>query len=143
STPMVRLRAALEDVARESGVAWDGAAELGRPLFGEPVGAGSSAGSASVAWGSLDDAQRSSWVASVRPGAVLAQVFARERPGARGVLDRVLLLPARQRPLALEDVCTALFLEGVRAMRVIELEERRNVVVVIGLRAGAGPRGGP
>ncbi len=141
STPGQTLRAALEDASREGSVSLGGGwVELGRPLFASPVapstGAASGASEAAVAlaWGTVSDEERARWIASVRPGAVLAQVFSRERPGARGMLDRVLLLPARERPLPLEDVCTALFLHGVRGLRVIELEARRNVVAVIGRR---------
>jgi hypothetical protein len=59
----------------------------------------------------------------------------RARPGPRGLLDQVMLLPARERPVPLEDVCTLLFVAGLRAMRVIDVEPRRGLVAVLGRRS--------
>jgi hypothetical protein len=36
--------------------------------------------------------------------------------------------------VSLEEPCTALFLHGLRWMRVIDLEPRRNLVAILGAR---------
>lgn len=143
--PASRLRAALEDVAREAGreLSRGPLVEIGRPLLGaldaiprvthDAVPQSLELGGG-LAWGTLSPEARSAWLAQVPIGAATAQVFASARPGARGVLDRVMLLAARESPQPLEEVCTALFLAGVGALRVIELEPRRNVVGVVGIR---------
>lgn len=138
----VTLRAALEDAAHEAGRTLDAPlVVLGRALLREAstletVTLDSSEQVAGgLAWGALTAEQRTAWLARVPVGAVAAQVVARERAGARGLIDRVMLLPTRERPLPLEDVCTSLFVGGVRALRVIDLEPLRNLVAVIGRRA--------
>lgn len=136
----VTVRAALEDVAREVGGSLDAPLlSLGRPLLGDPgvatVGLESlDRVAGGLAWGALPGEDLGAWLARVPLGAPVAQVVALERPGARGLLDRVMLLPTRERPVALEDVCTRLFLAGVGALRVIEVEPMRSLVAVIGRR---------
>jgi hypothetical protein len=133
------LRAALEETARELGRSLDGPLEqLGRPFlpttlptvaFESPLDA-----VGGLAWGALPTPQIAAWLARVPRGGVAAQVVARGRPGPRGLLDRVMLRPSRERPVSLEEPCTALFLHGLRWMRVIDLEPRRNLVAILGAR---------
>jgi hypothetical protein len=136
--PLARLRA----LAPEPRVAH------GRPLFqgvaaapwprapaGDDVATG-------LLWGLPDDDELDALIAALGEGATVACVTAIARGGARGALDRVLLLGSgllgsRHTRALLEDVCTRLFLRGVGELRVHELEPRRNVVVVTGRR---GPR---
>ena len=134
------VRAALEDVARELGRTLDAPlVSLGRPLLRDAgvatVGLESTERVAGgLAWGALPAEDLGAWLARVPLGAPVAQVVALERSGARGLLDRVMLLPTRERPVALEDVCTRLFVGGVGALRVIEVEPMRNLVAVVGRR---------
>ncbi len=142
ASPSTTLRAALEDTAREIGHPLVGPLlELGRPLLRDPnalptvpLEASGDEVSGGLAWGALSSEQLGAWLARVPINAVAAQVVARERAGARGLLDRVMLLPAREHPVPLEEVCTTLFLGGLGAMRVIELEARRGLVAVLGRR---------
>ncbi len=140
-----RLRAAFDAAREESGALAGPLVEIGRPLLDDGHGlsrvphdtsaeAGSDAVGGGLAWGTLSDEALAAWMARVPIGAVAAQVFASARPGARGMLDRVMLLPARETPQVLEEVCTALFVRGLGSLRVIELEPRRNVVGVLGVR---------
>lgn len=141
ASPSAVLRAALEDTARELGRPLGAPLlELGRPLLRDanalptvPLDAEGEV-SGGLAWGAPSPEQLGAWLARLPLGAVAAQVVARERPGARGLLDRVMLLAVRERPVPLEEVCTALFLGGVGAMRVIEVESRRGLVAVLGQR---------
>jgi hypothetical protein len=145
-SPAARLRAALEDLGREVGREVVGPlsrpfVELGRPLLADGLGlervphdAPVAEAAGGLAWGSQERDALAAWMARVPVGSVAAHVFASERAGPRGVLDRLMLMPSRERPRPLEEVCTTLFLLGVGAQRVIALEPHRNVVGVIGVR---------
>jgi len=115
--------------------------EVGRPVWSDPTVLTTQAWSedvhdavAGLAWGVLPDDAVSRWVAAVRPGGVLAWVIAVTRPGLRGALDRLALLPSRHAPTSLEDVCTGLFVQGVGSLRVFPLEPHRSLVAVVGVR---------
>ena len=143
-SPAARLRAALEDAGREGGREVLGSrplVELGRPLLADlsglervPCDASIGEAAGGLAWGSQEREALAAWMARVPVGAAAAHVFACQRAGPRGVLDRLLLMPSRESPRPLEEVCTTLFLLGLGAQRVIELEPRRNVLGVIGVR---------
>jgi hypothetical protein len=90
--------------------------------------------SAGVAWGLPSPADLDELVARVPAGARVACVAPIRRGGARGALDRVLLVGSAHVPVELDDVCTLLFVHGVADLRVYELEARRNLVAVVGTR---------
>lgn len=87
---------------------------------------------AGVIWGLPGQEALSALLASLPPGARVACVTPVRRGGARGALDRVLLVGSRHAPVLLEDVCTRLFVSGVGGLGVFEIDARRNVVAVVG-----------
>lgn len=141
-TPLGRLRGAIRDAAAlPAGADAGRLIELGRPLWTdaatlatEPWTQGVAGASGGLAWGAPRPEALDGWIGAVRSGGVLACVIAVARPGPRGVLDRLALLPSRVAPSSLEDLCTALFVGGVGSLRVYPIEPRRNLVVVVGVR---------
>ncbi len=110
--------------------------ELGRPLLAGLATAGPDVPrerfAAGVAWGWHEPSELEPWLDRIERGGVVAQVVPVARGGARGTVDRVLLLASGHTPVELDEVCTALFLRGVAELRVIELEARRHIFAVTG-----------
>jgi hypothetical protein len=86
-----------------------------------------------VALGALDASTRTIWLDELEPGAVVLHVVALPAEGMRALFARFTERASDQQPV--DEVCTALFANGVRGLEVRGVEGRPGLLVVMGRKA--------